>query len=222
VVPKKTLKEVNDLILIFVKLSLSNEQNFPSTFGKVGSAFEITVGTAAKMSIALKNVAYRDIYNELEKAKCYNLKMMDGALISLHYRFQSGLIAEHILSFFPSPDLSHFQNEPEIYLYDEIYADVIGKNIVPFPVRFDFNSDTQKFVDVHHPKSHLTLGQYKNCRIPVCAPLGPFAFGGFLLRNFYNTAYNKYSSQLPKKSLQFGESITVNERKILHIAFSAK
>ena len=139
--PRQTLKQVSQLTEAVVGLSLANEQNFPSTHGNVNAAFEITVSTAANMSAALKNVAYRDIYNELEKARCFNIKMLDGALITLRYRFQAGVICEHSLSYFPSPDLEHFQNEPEVYLEDEIYADVIARNIVPFPVRFDFSDD---------------------------------------------------------------------------------
>ncbi len=215
--PQQTLRQVNELTQALVGLSLSNEQNFPSTHGSANTSFEITVSTSAGMSIALKNVAYRDIYGELEKARCFNIKMLDGALISLRYRFRAGVICEHSLSYFPSPDLEHFQNEPEIYLEDEIYADVIAKNIVPFPVRFDFNDDPAKFVDVHHPYSHLTLGQYENCRIPVDSPLGPLAFGGFILRNFYNTAFRKYSEQIPASMLAFAKTITANERKIPHV-----
>lgn len=143
--------------------------------------------------------------------------MLDGALISLRYRFKAGVICEHSLSYFPSPDLENFQNEPEIYLEDEIYADVIARNIVPFPVRFDFSDDPKKFVDVHHPYSHLTLGQYENCRIPVDSPLGPLAFGGFILRNFYNTAFRKYSEQIPASALAFSNTITTNERTIPHV-----
>lgn len=195
--PQQTLKQVNELTEALVGLSLSNEQNFPASRGNINAAFEITVGTATNMSVALKNVAYRDIYGELEKARCFNIKMLDGALITLRYRFRAGVICEHSLSYFPSPDLEHFQNEPEIYLEDAIYADVMARNIVPFPVRFDFSDDPEKFVDVHHPYSHLTLGQYENCRIPVCSPLGPLAFGGFILRNFYNTAFRKYSEKIP-------------------------
>lgn len=215
--PHQTLRQVKELTEALVGLSLSNEQNFPSVHGKANAAFEITVSTAAGMSVALKNVAYRDIYGELEKARCFNIKMLDGALISLRYRFKAGVICEHSLSYFPSPDLEHFQNEPEIYLEDEIYADVIARNIVPFPVRFDFSDDPKKFVDVHHPYSHLTLGQYENCRIPVDSPLGPLAFGGFILRNFYNTAFRKYSEQIPASTLAFANTITANERKIPHV-----
>ena len=215
--PQQTLRQINDLTQALVRLSLSNEQNFPTTHGKANAAFEISVSTAAGMSVALKNVAYRDIYLELEKARCFNIKMLDGALISLRYRFRKGAICEHSLSYFPSPDLEHFQNEPEIYLEDQVYADVVAKNIVPFPVRFDFSDDKEKFVEVHHPYSHLTLGQYENCRIPVCSPLGPLAFGGFVLRNFYNTAFRKYSEKFPNTRLAFTNTITQKERKIPHV-----
>jgi hypothetical protein len=215
--PQQTLKQINELTQALVGLSLSNEQNFPTTNGKPNAAFEISVSTAAGMSVALKNVAYRDIYGELEKARCFNVKMIDGALVSLRYRFQAGAVREHSLSYFPSPDLEQFQNAPEIYLEDEIFADVVAKNIVPFPIRFDFSDDEEKFVDVHHPYSHLTLGQYKNCRIPVCSPLGPLAFGGFILRNFYNTAFRKYSAKFPTSKLGFANTITAKERKIPHV-----
>lgn len=215
--PQNTLRQVRQLTEALVGLSLSNEQNFPATHGDTNAAFEITVSTAAGMSIALKNVAYREIYGELEKARCFNVKMLDGALITLRYRFRSGDICEHSLSYFPSPDLENFQNNPEVYLDDEIYADVIARNIVPFPVRFDYSNDPEKFIDVHHPYSHLTLGQYENCRIPVCSPLGPLVFGAFILRNFYNTAFRKYSEKIPESTLAFVNTITTNERMIPHM-----
>lgn len=215
--PQQTLKQIKELTETLVGLSLSNEQNFPTTYGKPSAAFEISVSTAAGMSVALKNVAYRDIYGELEKARCFNVKMIDGALVSLRYRFQAGAVCEHSLAYFPSPDLEQFQSEPEIYLEDEVFADVVAKNIVPFPIRFDFSDDEEKFEEVHHPYSHLTLGQYKNCRIPVCSPLGPLAFGGFILRNFYNTAFRKYSAKFPTSKVGFANTITAKERKIPYV-----
>ena len=215
--PQVALRQINDLTISLVELSLSNEQNFPATEGQMDRAFEISFNNAAALTIALKNIAYRDIYSELEQARCFNIKMIAGALITLRYRFLNGQIAEHTLSFFPSPDLEHFQNDPDVYLSDDIYADVIARNIVTFPIRFDFNADPERFVDVHHPYSHLTLGQYKNCRIPVCSPLGPLAFGGFILRNFYNTAFRKYSDSVPVSEVFFNKTITDNEKRIPHL-----
>lgn len=214
--PIDTLKQIEVLTTSLVRLSLSNDQNFPSTSGDPGSGFEITVKNAASMSVALKNVAYRDIYCALDEARCFNCKMLDGALVSLRYRFRDGRVSEHSLSYFPAPNLDHFQNDPEIYLLDKVYAEVVARSIVPFPIRFDFSDDAKKFVEIHHPYSHLSLGQYNNCRIPVCSPLGPLVFGGFILRNFYNTAFRKYSEDLPVSLLSFGKTITVNEQKIPH------
>jgi hypothetical protein len=219
--PKETLKQLEQLTTSLVGLSLSNDQNLPSTHGKVNGDFEITVNNAASITLALKNLAYRNIYEELDKARCFNYKMLDGALVTLCYRFRDRQVCEHALAYFPSPDLEHFQNDPELYLQDEIYADVIARNIVPFPIRFDFSDDSKKFVEIHHPYSHLTLGQYENCRIPVCAPVSPLTFGGFILRNFYNTAFRKYSDDIPAAKLFFPNTITANERKIPHVVLGA-
>nr|VFK30828.1 MAG: Uncharacterized conserved protein (DUF2290) [Candidatus Kentron sp. MB]VFK34387.1 MAG: Uncharacterized conserved protein (DUF2290) [Candidatus Kentron sp. MB]VFK76491.1 MAG: Uncharacterized conserved protein (DUF2290) [Candidatus Kentron sp. MB] len=91
------------------------------------------------------------------------------------------------------------------------------KNIVPFPLRFDFDSREEVFVEVEHPKSHLTMGQYENCRIPVSAPLTPYHFIGFILRNFYNTAYRKYSTELSAFTHCFETSIIAHEMDLLYV-----
>jgi hypothetical protein len=165
--PRATLAEVYDLTTAMVSFGLSNEQNFPYTKGTVDAGFEISVANAAAMSVALKNLAYEDIYRELDKSRCFNFKMLDGALVTLRYRFDQGRLLEHSLCFFPSSDLERFQSDPDIYLTDDVYAEVGAKNVVPFPIRFDFSADADKFVELHHPYSHLTLGQYENCRISV-------------------------------------------------------
>jgi hypothetical protein len=219
--PRQTLKDILHLTETLVGLSLSNEQNFPATHGNFNDAFEITVNNASNMNIALKNIGYHEIYTELDKGKCFNVKMLDGALLSLRYRFNDGKICEHSLSYMPSPSLELFQNDPELYLDDEIYADILAKNIIPFPVRFDFCDDPNKFVDVHHPYSHMTLGQYTNCRIPVSSPVDPLTFGGFILRNFYNTAFRKFSVNFPTAKSTFEKTISINEQRIPHIVLTA-
>ena len=216
-----TLSEINALTTALVSLSLSNEQNFPSTHGQPAGSFEITVKNASALTAALKNVPYQEIYEALSEANCFNMKLLDGALLCLRYRFEAGNIVEHCLTYFPSPDLEHFQNNPEIYLMDEIYADIVARNIVPVPIRFDFNADKERYVEVHHPYSHLTLGQFENCRIPVCSPVSPLAFGGFILRNFYNTAFQKYSDDVPSGTFRFDRTISGREEQIPHVVLVA-
>jgi len=149
-----TLQEINKLTAALVGLSLSNEQNFPSTHGATNASFEITIKNAKALTVALRNVSYVDIYNSLSDAGCFNMKLLDGALVCLRYRFEAGQVIEHSLSYFPSPDLEHFQNDPDVYLSDDIYADIVSRNIVPFPIRFDFNADEDRYIDVDHPYSH--------------------------------------------------------------------
>ncbi|GHV03643.1 hypothetical protein AGMMS50229_03280 [Campylobacterota bacterium] len=212
---KDVVGQIHKLTEMLIGLSLCNQQNYPSISSSKGRLEEIGIENHLSMSIALKNIPYNEIYAELCRTKAYNLMMLDGALLQMMYRFNNNNIESHRLAFFPSPSLEKFQNNPDIYLKDEIYADINARNIVPFPLRFDFNA---QFIDAQHPKSHLTLGQYANCRIPVSSPLSPYHFIGFILMNFYNTAFHKYSEKILRtKHSVFTETITGEERKLMYL-----
>lgn len=213
--PSLTLSQIKQILIKFAEIGLSNGENYPSTSGKQSRLFEITVNKASALSIALKNRPYDEVYRALADSGSYNIMMLDGAMLVFQYVFDLGKINKHTLSYFPSPNLESFQNEPEIYEQDEIYADILSRRIVPFPIRFDFDSST--YEEVSHPYSHLTLGQYKNCRIPVCSPVPPFVFGGFILRNFYNTVFEKYSDKIPKSKTFFDKTISRKEESIPHL-----
>lgn len=209
------LKQINKITSQLIAVNLSQDQNFPCDNN--GSIY---ISGNHDLSIALRNVPYSDIYLLLDKEKNYNIKMIDGALIQIMYSFQNNDdLTKYRLAFFPSPNLEEFQNNSEIYELDEIYADVLSKNIVPTPVRFDY--DPANFVEFHHPKSHLTLGQYKNCRIALSSPITPNIFIEFILRNFYNTANRKFTDELAfSTNNSFEECIFDSERKALHLSIS--
>jgi hypothetical protein len=215
--PEQVRQQMQKLTAELVGASLCDRQNFPSMRDLGKGICEVGIGARSNLSYALKNVPYCDVYTEMERTETYNLRMLDGALIHMMYRFCDNQLEAHRLAFFPSPFLEEFQNNPEIYLEDEVYAEVIMKNVVPFPLRFDFDCREEVVVDMEHPKSHLTLGQYQNCRIPVSSPLTPSHFVGFILRNFYNTAYKKYSTQLSTYSHCFESSLTDREMELLHV-----
>ncbi|MDI3401046.1 DUF2290 domain-containing protein [Pseudomonas sp. V88_4] len=214
--PEIIRNQVARLTADFIGLGLCNSQNFPSLVTN-GDLQEISYSGHGDLSIVLKNQPYQEIYEELLRTNAYNLKMLDGALVQLMYKFESGALTRHRLAFFPSPDLTEYQNNPEIYEDDEIYADIVMRNIVVFPIRFDFDSTEGTYREIEHPKSHLTLGQYKNCRIPVNAPVTPYAFLAFLLRNFYNTAFKKHTDSITPFNESFESSIFDSERAIGHI-----
>ena len=208
--------EINTLTKELISIGLSVEQKFPSCRATGKDSHVIEYSGMQNLSTVLKNVEYIEIYKELDKNEDYNIKMIDGALIQLLYIYEKSELISHRLAFFPSPFLYEFQNEPEYYETDEIYADIIAKNILPVPIRVDYDPNNHKELD--HPKCHLTLGQFKNCRIPVCSPIAPSNFRSFILRSFYNTAFKKFTDRFPSSNNLFQETITLTEKKLLHVA----
>ncbi|ARJ24038.1 hypothetical protein B7492_23790 [Bacillus mycoides] len=213
--PKDTIKELGDITGKVISLGLSLDQNFPTMKQNQDGSQTICWGDTTNISIALKNISYRDIYDELEKNRLFNFKFIDGALVQIMYTFDKKGLISHRLAFFPSYSLESYQNDPELYTKEDLYADILAKSIVPVPIRFDFNRDDDLHIEVEHAKSHVTFGQYQNCRIPVLSPLSPGVFIDFILRNFYSTIHKSYAINLTK-SIQFDKTITSNEEKILH------
>jgi len=218
--PRDLIKEISQVTAILVGEGVCDEQNMPSE--KVDArtgVIDIRVRGNASFSAAMKNIPYCDAYDEIETSDSYNIKMLDGGLIQLLYRVDgNNKLLSHRLSFYSSPSHETYQNEPEIYETDELYADFLKKNIVPFPVRFDFNCDDDLHVEGVHPKSHLTLGQYQGCRVPVNAPVGPAEFVKFILACFYSNAYHRKDNLKAMRVLGFENSITDLEKTLLHIS----
>lgn len=219
--PDQITDQINKIIGCLVEVGLSDDQNFAFQRPGIGGIVETTFQNANRIGFALRNHTYAEIYEHLALERAYNTKLADGAMIQMMYVFSSGVLERHRLAFFPSPFLQQFQNDPDIYLEDELYADIVAKNIVAFPIRFDYEAGDASHTTLEHPKSHLTLGQYRNCRIPVTAPVSPVRFIDFILRNFYHTAFSRYAEHLPVVVEAFPDSIVQAERTVIHVVVPA-
>ena len=201
-----------------IETGVSVQQRFPIISNDGNGP---TLGSLAGSSIALKNVAYDDLYTELESNELFHIKLPDGGLLVFQYAFDAGGdLRKHRLGFFPSPVLPTVEEAPELYRYDELYGDILSKQIVRFPIRFDF--DPKNYRPRHHAHSHLTLGQFQNCRIPVTHAVSPNGFLLFVLRNFYHQLYLRHSNVFEKKlSICMTSScITAEERGLPHFGIS--
>jgi len=201
-----------------IETGVSVQQNFPKVSRDGGG---ITLGTMAGSSIALRNVVYKDIYTEIESNELFHIKLPDGGLLIFQYTFHTdGVLKKHRLGFFPSPTLPTLEEAPELYRYDELYGDILSKQIVRFPIRFDF--DPKNYRPRYHPHSHLTLGQFENCRIPVTHAVSPNGFLLFVLRNFYHQLYIRHTNVFEKKIplCMTALCITANERGLPHFGFA--
>lgn len=217
--PLDIYKDINYVTEGVIQAGITDKESRPS-MKKEGCIDIIGISGADDISIALKNLPYEDSYNLIIKNKFYNFVFADGGVIQMIYLFEQGQIWKHKLAYYPSPDFESFQNMSELYMEDCIYVEILDKRILPVPVRFDYDCTDGTFEDLVHPKSHLTLGQYKNCRIPVCSPITPSVFVGFILRSFYNTAYINFSDIINLKSHKFNQSATTNELSHVHIRLS--
>lgn len=189
----------NQLSSVFeraIETGVSVSQNFPSI---VEDGNTVIVGQLKSTAIALKDIPYPDIYNDLEKGNQYHIKLPDGGLLLFQYEFNGNKITKHRLCYFPCPLLPSVEEAPELYDKDELYADILSKRIVRFPIRFDF--DPKNYRPTHHPHSHMTLGQFENCRIPVSHAVSPDDFLKFILRNFYSLMYKRHMNKFEKRMI---------------------
>lgn len=216
--PKAVLKDLTAIVASLIEKGLIDDQNFPALKQQSANAYEVTFGGAEYVSIALGDLDYSDLYSELADKRSYNVKFVDGGLLQLMYRFEGERLLQHRLAYYPSPILRPFQEDQDAYMRDELFVEIVSRRIIPFPLRFDFDDRDGIPIDVLHPRSHVSLGDVKGCRIPVTAPLTPRWFVEFVLRNFYQTNKFDFVSSLPVHRIQFESTITTNERKLIHIS----
>lgn len=208
-------RDINYIISKLIETGICDDSNFPSIHTNNNNKY-VEWTNCHDLSVSLKNLEYDEIYKELNKTRQYHLKLADGALIQLLYETHDDKIISHRLTMFPSRDLESFQNEPELYQSDNIFADILSRNVVTFPIRFDYNrSDIQG-----HPNSHLSLGQYKNCRIPVYGPIMPKTFINFILKSFYNSFFEDKIKDCFATTCEIEYSIKEEETKHMHIFLS--
>lgn len=216
VTPKKIKEDIDGLISELIGKGVCDDSNF-SAIRTSGSKADVTFSGSEHVSIALGDIEYDEIYRELADKRSYNMRLVDGALLQMMYRVEGDELLQHRLAFYPSPSLLPFQDDPDAYMRDVLFIEIVQRRIVPFPMRFDFDAREGVYIDVVHPKSHLTLGDVKGCRIPVSAPLTPRWFVEFVLRNFYQTDTHDFIGGLPQHKIKFPMSITRNEVGLMHM-----
>lgn len=211
------LAEIWQATSSLVESGFADDQNsaYESRVGE--DTFVVRYSNMLPFAPLLKSVPYVDAYREQRENRSFNLLMLDGAMIQMVYEFTSDRLMRHRLAFLPAPDLLEYQNYPELYEEEMLYADVVDRRAVTVPLRFDYDARGGVAVDLEHPTSHLTLGQYSGCRVPVTAGLTPHAFVEFILRSFYSSAYAQSGVAWPAPRHRFDNCITDRERTVVHV-----
>ena len=213
--PNATHTQINATLTHLAKVGLSDDQQFPIFRHK--DLTEITFENAGLVTRAMKGIPYVDVYEEFVRNRAFSVKLLDGALLQMAYAFDGNALAKHRLAFLASPHLRRFDEDPAPYLDDERYAHILSRSVDPISIRFDYDNSDGRHEEVRHPKSHLTIGGYKHCRVPVSSPLTPLGFVKFVLRSFYSTPECDFASGLPSFRAAFPRSISAKEEAVLHV-----
>ena len=213
--PRRTCEHINTLVRHLVEVGLADDQRY--AFEREGAVVGVTFENAAYITEALKGAPYEEVYGLFAEKRVFNMKLLDGALVQMTYLFAGKELTKHRLAFLPSPHLEPYERDAEVYEEEHTFAEIVGRRVVALPLRFDFDSDDQRHVEIDHPKSHLTLGEYQECRIPVTSPLTPHCFMEFLLQQFYRTRDRDLAAGMPHLPGNFGRCITQAEENTVHV-----
>jgi hypothetical protein len=212
-------KEFTDLVRYLIEHSLVDDQNMPARRARGNSIVTLQSDYWSDSPRIQRKVPYTTLYDDLVAARAYDLRFLDGALVQVQYEFDSrgSQLRRARAAFLPSPDLTPYQEDQELYLHDEIYGDVVDPRVVPVPLRFDFDSRANVVTDLLHPYSHMTIGQYPHCRVALSSALTPYFFLELILRSFYRTNTKLHTDDLPAPRVRMPRTITTREESYAHL-----
>lgn len=214
---KTIIKQINEITSDLIESSFSIKENYVSE-----NRGTINWSGFKDIAFTLKKQPYEVIYNQCILEKAYNLVLLDNAIIQFMYRIDKDQIVSHRLAYLPHPNYINLQDSPdtfeELSYGNEYFTDIIEKKVISIPIRFDFDISAEKYVEHHHTYSHMTLGNFKNCRIPLNKPVTPKTFILFILRNFYFDRFNEYFTiEDYACDLSLEETITKSESNYFHV-----
>lgn len=215
--PRTAHTQIRQVLVYLAKVGLSDDQQYPILRRGRRASTEVTFANAKLVSRAMKGTSYFDVYEEFVRHRAFSVKLLDGALVQMAYAFSDDALVRHRLAYLDSPHLIPFLKDPNNYLNGEERTLTSSRKDSPMSIRFDYDGDSNRHRDVWHPKSHLTIGHYEHCRVPVSSPLTPIQFIEFVLRHFYCTEAMDFTSGLPRSNASFPRSISRKEEDVIHV-----
>ena len=206
-------KSISGIISSLVAAGAADRLNMPSVQAHNKHSGDIGLRSNIDLSLVLRDQPYGELYDELVRREFFHVLLPDGGLLQFFYKVRLGRVEKHRLAFFPCPYLRPFDTDVLTYLRDSIWGHMVTTFHVPVIVRFDFDRSDVNFIAKFHSNSHLTLGQYPNCRIPVSSPIEPWIFAEFVLRNFYAKCFKSLDSRGIFTGLRFAPSLKEIEKK---------
>lgn len=207
-------EDVLALIGLLVESGLADRQRYPHVAEETRHSGRL--GFDRDLHAVFVERPYAELYDALVGDELFHVMFPDGGLLQFGMTMNYGRLTKQRLAFYPNPWLKRFDDMALEYLRDEVWGHVVSEYQTPVACRFDFDESDSVFRVMDHPRAHLTLGQYPNCRIPLLRPISPSQFVDFVCRNFYSRAFRSLKGR-HRSGLAFAECIHPDERNMVHL-----
>jgi len=211
---QKVQGDINLITGWLIKNNLTIEENFQ--YKDIGTKRIIAPKLTSNQNyfnVSKKTPKYVSEFCKIIENSNFSFKLFDHSIIQCLYTFDGpDLIKQKFCYFeFPTGFDDIFSNDaPNTNSsLSEINQNHWG---IPTHLRIDF--DPERYDSVLHPKTHLSLGGNRDCRIPTSSPIKLIDFIEFVVKNFYHQHWNSLCEFLTINRSNFKElpySITIDK-----------
>lgn len=204
---RKIIDEHNDICVKLVSNKLLLEKKEVSSHSIQDNKFKVTwSGRCQSSKVTFSNTkSAKEIHDELLANRQFLMLFFDKSILQAEYVVSGGKIVKQRLQFIKIYD--YIEQEG----YNDNYFDE-GLREIPIPIFIRFDYDPQNHVDLKHSKSHLSISNHNNCRIPVSRNITLKQFVSFILKEVYDNYDIKFTTYLEHE-----ETITEAEKSVIHL-----
>lgn len=96
--PRTVKDDLTAILGTLIERGIADDQNFPVLRQVSGTLWEVSFDGAEHVSFAMGEIDYRDVHKELSEKRSYNVRLIDGGLLQLMYRFEGESLVKHRLA----------------------------------------------------------------------------------------------------------------------------
>ena len=155
-------------------------------------------------------------YYRADQEGNYTFKLIDGGMIEINSMYRNNALIKQRLLYMQRPyslaevDFQDLGEVKELEAHDEPLEmerksvnDSQAKGLIC--IRFDFDPNPDIAKELVHPRTHLTISNFKTCRIPISNPMTSKQFIELIIGQFYTYKFDEIVKFLNSNKSKFME-----------------
>ena len=212
-ITKKILDDYNFVLKELLKNNLYRDSNNLNVINCGANKEKITWSNKKEKNVMYDT--YMDAQSMMENILLdnqYLIEMYDKSIFQFECIVENEEIMKMRMVFFKKDNIIWEVNKINIMEGNELEQDDWFEQNFGMPIMLRIDYDPKEYVDIIHSKSHMTLFNSQNCRIPMKTYFMFSEFVYFVLNSFYNI-------RIQKSPICYNDNISIsnNELKEYHI-----